>query len=325
MYPAPGSTVARCPRCRNEFRVFYPPTQIAVGWSYCPRCGQPTPVLPPHPHPPLFTWEVYPGLYPETRGPRQPLPRTRQTLGLLVLSAALLLLGIAVVLGGLGALTVGAGDQGVSGTVLALDPLTGVQSPLPGAWVNVTGAAGGNSTVTGPQGSFGFPRLAPGEHALTVAASGYGNLTFDLFLSPYFKAPQGNLSDLALVLLPASGGNASRVVAGSPFPDLESYLASVFSTSALEALTGLLAVWGAISILRGRPPARGVVGASAAVLGPVLAVAGGFTLLFLQPTPWLLVPPVLAGVLGLVATAALLALQRPLYIPGSPPRGPPPS
>ncbi len=325
MYPPPGSAVARCPRCRNEFRVFYPPSQVAVGWSYCPRCGQPTPVLPPRPRPPLFAWEVYSGLYPETRGPRQPLPRTRQTLGLLVLLAALLLLGIAGVLGGFGAATFSASDQRVAGSVLALDPQTGTEAPLPGAWVNVTGSAGPNSTLTGAAGSFDFPRLAPGEHTLTAEAPGFGGLTFQLFLSPYFRAPQGNLTDLALVLVPGTGPNASRVLTVSPFPDLETYLASLFSTSALEALTGLLAFWGAVSIWRGRPPARGVVGGAAAVLGPTLAVAGGFTILFLQPTPWLLAPLMVAGTLGLVATVALVILQRPLYLPGSPPVGRPPS
>ncbi len=325
MYAPPGSTVARCPRCRAEFRVFYPPSQVAVGWSYCPRCGQPTPVLPPRPHPPLFAWEVYPGLYPETRGPRQPLPRTRRALGVLVLVAAVLLLGIAGVLGGLGAATFGASDQRVAGSVLALDPQTGTETPLPGAWVNVTGSAGPNSTRTGAGGAFDFPRLSPGEHALSAEAPGYGSLTLQFFLSPYFKAPQGNLTDLTLVVVPGSGPNASRVLAVSPFPDLETYLASLFSTSALEALMGLLAVWGAVSILRGRPPARGVVGGAAAVLGPGLAVAGGFTILFLQPTPWLLVPPMVAGVLGAVATFALVILQRPLYLPGSPPPGRPPS
>jgi hypothetical protein len=221
--------------------------------------------------------------------------------------------------------TSGAGGERIAGTVLALDPSTGVEAPLPGAWVNVTGATGPNSTMTGPNGAFLFAKLAPGEHALTAAASGYGNLTFLLFVAPYFSAPQGNLTHLTLVLLPATSANASRVVTESPFPDLETYLASLYSSSALEALTGLLAVWGAVSILRGRAPARGVVGGSAAVLGPLLAVAGGFTILFLQPTPWLLVPPLVAGALGLVATTALVALQRPLYLPGSPPKGPRPS
>ncbi len=319
---APGLALARCPRCGTEFHAYHPPQSRGVGWSYCPSCGQPTPILPLRDPPPLFSWEVYPELYPAPRGPRQPDPRTRRLLAGSVLVAALLLLGLAAATSTLGALSYGPYHHEVGGNVVALDPVTGALVPLPGAQVNLTGLSGPNSTTSAAGGGFSFSQVPTGEHTLGVAAPGYGPVSLELFLSPFFVSPQGNLTDLEVVLIPSTGG-AVRALVSSPFPDLENYLATLLSVSVLQALAGAVGVWGAYSIARGRPPSRGVVGSVFTVAGPTLTVVGGLTLVLFQPTALLLVPLVLAGLLGGVTTALLVLLQRPLYLSPSPGGRPP--
>ena len=249
-----------------------PPTQ----WFPCPQCRNPVPVVVPRDPPPLYTWEVLPGLYPNLPPPRRPrVPLRRMAQVALVAIAA-----IAVVLGGvlivLGSEALSPGSFVVSGTVVESGPGGGVV-PASGATVNLT-TDGGQWVVqhTGAKGTFSFSSVPVGGISLNVTLPGYAPVTVTTFASRVYDA---GTTGLSVTLVPGSSGNGTTVTL-SPFPNLESFVASIGSG---VALLGIVAVAGGVAaVVTGRSdrPAVGVVGGAAGLLAPAalyfLALGGIF-------------------------------------------------
>ncbi|MGI0131138.1 MAG: carboxypeptidase-like regulatory domain-containing protein, partial [Thermoplasmata archaeon] len=260
-----GSTMfVRCPACGGELRVALaaqPPTQ----WFPCPHCRSPVPVVVPRDPPPLYSWEVLPGLYPALPRPRVPRWRVRR-------AAAAALLVVAVVAAALAAVLVYDAWQAsrpasftISGSVD--HPVGGSVQPIAGARVTLTNDANRTtSAVTGFDGSFLFNDVPSGGVTLNVTAAGYLPATVTTFVSPIYRA---TVSGIQVVLAPGSAGNGSTT-ALAPFPDLEQFLASLGSGAALLALIALVAGLAAIATVRDDRPAFGVVGGGAGVLAPLV-------------------------------------------------------
>ncbi len=307
---AAASVPAKCLRCGTPFWAVHAGGRSELGWAFCPRCGQPTPSLPPRTEPPLFTWEIYRRFYPEPTWPRSPTPRVRTVLVVFCLIAGLALLGVGGTFGYFGAVGLSPHQRTVAGQVLEQNGST--TSPASGALITLSNASNGAivTVATDTQGDFSFSGVPAGEHQVRVQLPGFRLSQMEIFLAPLFAAPS-NTSSLSLFLLP---GNLTQVYdqALAPYPDVETYVSFLFSASTIEVLGGCLALWGAFAIREGRSPARGVVGASAGLLAPFLAAVSGFDVLFLQVAP---LTVVLAGITAILAGAALVLLlstQRPL-------------
>ncbi len=296
---APSVSV-RCPTCGADLRVVLapaPPTQ----WFPCPQCHNPVPVVVPRDLPPLYSWEVLPGLYPALPAPRRPRVRMRR-----MAQAALIgIVVLAVVLGGLlsvlGAEALTPESYSVSGTVWEEVP-GGGSIPAPAATVILTDErSSGVTESTSPTGTFSFSNVPAGGIALNVSLSGYGPVTVNTFASSVYNT---GTTGLSITLSPGSSGNGTTV-ALSPFPDLESFLASVGSGVVLLGIIAIIGGIAAVITARSDRPAVGVVGGSAGVLAPValylLALVGVF-------------PAVVFGAAVLAALGAFAATTRTLEI-----------
>jgi len=273
-----SSTVAvRCPVCGTDLRAVLapePPTQ----WFPCPHCRSPIPVVVPRDPPPLYSWEVLPGLYPPMPRPRVPRWRARR-------SVAAALLAIAVVGAALAAVLVYDGYDAtrpasfvVDGTVV--QSVGGADRPVAGATVVLTNDAGhATNELTTLDGSFSFTAVPPGGVSLNVTAAGFAPLTVSTFVSLAWGGPA---TGLVVVLTPGSAANASSV-ALAPFPDLEQFVASAGSGAILLGIIALVAGVAAILTFREDRPPIGVVGGAAGVVAPLvlyyLSLSSAFPLL----------------------------------------------
>jgi len=274
---APAVSV-RCPTCGADLRVVLaaaPPTQ----WFPCPQCRNPVPVVVPRDPPPLYSWEVVPGLYPALPSPRRPRVTLRRLAQVALVSVA----AIAVVLGGvlavLGAEALGPGSYVVSGTVLE-GGSGGGGVPASGATVVLT-TDGGQEVVqhTGANGVFSFSHVPVGGISLNVTLPEYAPATVTTFASAVYST---GTTGLTVTLVPGSLGNGTTT-ALSPFPDLESFVASIGSG---VALLGIVAVFGGVAAVvtaRSDRPPVGVVGGAAGLLAPAalyfLSIGGIFPML----------------------------------------------
>lgn len=301
---APGLSV-RCPACGTELKAVpaaAPPTQ----WFPCPHCRAPVPVVLPRDPPPLYTWEVLPGLYPPLGRPRAP----RWRIGRAVAIALAVTAVACVVLGGLLAYYgVGVGTHGsysVSGVVLR--DVGGVDRPADLARVVLTDNNGANFTqVTGPDGTFAFGGIPTGGVSINVTLSGYSPETLTTFVSSVYNAGSSNLT---ITLEPGGPANGTAV-ALAPFPDLESFLASVDGGAALLVIGGAVAAFAAAATQRHGPRAAGVVGGAAGLCAPAVLLFLGLYLAF---------PVVVAGTAvaaGLGAFALTISAAE-LYRSGAP-------
>jgi len=212
---------------------------------------------------------------------------------------------IAVVLGGvlavLGAEALGPGSFVVSGTVVESGPDGGIV-PAPGATVVLT-TDGGQQVVqhTGAGGGFLFGRVPVGGVSLNITLPGYVPVTVATFASTVYNA---GTTGLSVTLVPGSSTNATAVTL-SPFPDLESFVASIESGVVLFGIVAL--VGGAAAVVTGRSdrPAVGVVGGAAGLLAPAalyfLALGGIF-------------PALTAGTAVLAAFGAFATTTRTIEI-----------
>jgi hypothetical protein len=270
----------RCPACGADLRVVLapaPPTQ----WFPCPQCRNPVPVLVPRDPPPLYTWEVLPGLYPALPSPRRPRIRLRRMAQAALIGVAVL----AVVLGGfLSALGVEALTPEtylVSGTVWEEQPGGGT-IPAVGATVTLTAeGAAVTSQHTSLLGGFAFSNVPAGGIALNISLAGYTPVTVDTFASSVYST---GTTGLSVTLVPGSASNTTTV-ALSPFPTLESFLASIGSGVVLLGLVALVGGFAAVITARSDRPSVGVVGGAAGLLAPAalyfLALGGVFPALVL--------------------------------------------
>ena len=290
----------RCPACGTELKVVLapaPPTQ----WFPCPQCRQPVPVVVPRDPPPLYSWEVYPGLYPNLPLPRRPRIRMRRVVQASLVAVAVVSVALAGVLVLLATEATAPAQFSVSGTVYEAHT-GGVQSPAVGATVVLTYEnSPGSTEETGVNGGFSFVAIPAGGITLNISALGYAPVTVTTFATSVYNA---GTTGLMVTLSPGTNANGTSV-ALSPFPDLESLLASLGSGA---AILGIVAIIGGIAaLLTGRSdrPAVGVVGGSAGLLAPV-------ALYFLAlGTPF---PIVLEGSAALAALGAFVTTTRAFEI-----------
>ena len=282
-----------------------PPTQ----WFPCPHCRNPVPVVVPRDPPPLYSWEVLPGLYPALPPPRRPRFRIRRAAAVALVLVAALAVGLAGVFTVLGWEALGPASYRVSGTVL--EQTASREVAAVGATVTMTVNGGSSTSVTtGLNGAFAFSNVGAGGIALNITAPGFAPVTVSTFASPvYGTATTG----LVVVLVPGSSSNASAVSL-SPFPDLETFVASIGSGVAVLGIVALLGGWAAVVTARSNRPAVGVVGGAGGLLAPValffLSLGGIF-------------PYLLAVTTALAAAGAFAATTRGLEIYQVGPESPP--
>lgn len=296
---APAVSV-RCPTCGADLRVVLapaPPTQ----WFPCPQCRNPMPVVVPRDPPPLYSWEVLPGLYPALPVPRRPRIRMRRLAQGALIGVAVLAVVFGGVLAVLGTEASSPGSYAVSGTVLK-QTAGGANIPAFGATVVLTVDGGHRQSETVfATGAFAFSGVPVGGISLNITEPGYAPVTVVTFASTIYNA---GTTGLTVTLLPGGPSNATTV-ALSPFPDLESFLASIGSGVVMLGIVALVGGFAAFVTARANRPAVGVVGGAAGVLTPLafffLALGGVF-------------PALAAGTGVLAALGAFAATTRTLEI-----------
>ena len=282
---APSVTV-RCPTCGEDLRVVLapsPPTQ----WFPCPRCRSPVAVVVPRDPPPLYSWEVLPGLYPALPPPKVPRWRPRRAAAFALVATAVIAAVLAGFLAYYGVEAQAAGSFRISGTIDATLS-NGVTVPASDARVLLT-TEGNQSTVeyTGPTGDFAFDGVPTGGVTLNITLAGYSPVDVQSFVSTIYSS--GN-TGIQVTLSPGGPSNGTTL-ALSPFPDLETFVASIDSGVVLLFLAAGVAGGAAAITLRSDRPAIGIVGGGAGLFAPI-------ALYFLALGP---VFPTLVGISSIVA------------------------
>lgn len=260
----------------------------------------------PRDPPPLYTWEVYPGLYPPAPLPRGNPFRWGRGLAVLLALAAAVLLGAAASLAVVGAATASSGPVTVEGIVETASGGGSVPVLLGGASVHLVGESGYNRTVlTDADGRFLFTSVPPGGIDLNVS---YGDLepaALDLFASPFYTT--GSLTHLVVRLSDGSEAGSTEA-AESDFADMEEYLTDVDTGAVLLAIGGSVTALGAV--VARRPD--GAVAATAAGAGAAVSPVAFYVLGLWTVFPSLLVSSGLA--LGLGVVGATLAGMRRFFL-----------
>lgn len=286
------TVTVRCPACGQDLQATLapdPPTQ----WFPCPRCHAPVPVLRPREPPPLYSWEVLPGLYPALPRPHVPRWRVRRAATTGLLAIVVLSLAFAGVLAYYAIAAMGPGQYAVGGSVAA--PTVVGSRPLSGASVTIDEEGGGTTTtVTDLDGNFAFTGVPSGGITLHVVLAGYEPANVSTFVSPVYDA---GTTGIGVLLVPVGHGNSTNVTL-TPFPDLESLLASIGTGIVMLGLVASVALVAAVLTIRHDRPAVGVVAGGAGLGAPfalyllalstpfpvvvaataTLAAFGGFTL-----------------------------------------------
>lgn len=259
---APTVTM-RCPACGLDVRAAVapaPPTQ----WFPCPRCHAPIPVVVPRDLPPLYTWEVAPGLYPTFPRPHPPRFSARRATVIALIGVVVLAVAFGGLLSYYGFVAAGPASYTVSGIVKAQRALGGT-GPVSGAQVLLTEDGGARlSQITASDGSFEFRGVPPGGDRLNITLPGYAPVDVLTFASPVYDAGTQGIS---VTLVPGGAADGTTVVL-STFPDLETFLASIGSAIALLGIVAAVSGSAAVLTLRHDRPALGVVGGSAGLAAP---------------------------------------------------------
>jgi Carboxypeptidase regulatory-like domain len=274
---APSPILMRCPACGGELRVVLAP-QPATQWFPCPHCRAPVPVVVPRDPPPLYSWEVLPGLYPALPRPRLPRWRAHRAAAIALFLVVALSAGFAAVLVYDAYLATAPAPFVVAGSVEHYQGNALV--PVPGATVVLTNDANrSTSETTGLDGSFSFASVPPGGVTVNVSAAGYAPVSVTTFVSSVYSPSSGGI---AVVLSPGGTANATTI-ALAPFPDLEQFVASLGSGAVLLGIVTLVAGTAGIATWRDDRPALGVVGGAAGLLSPLvlfyLSLTSAFPLL----------------------------------------------
>ncbi len=282
----------RCPACGQELRAVLapsPPTQ----WFPCPSCHAPVPVVIPRDPPPLFSWEVFPGLYPALPRPRPPRWRAQGVTAVALFAIVVLAVAFGGILVYYGLVAAEPANYSVTGTVYA-EGAGGTVSPVAGAEVVLTDEQGQRSTTTtGLDGAFAFAGVSSGEIVLNASLPGYAPTEVDTFASPVYNA---GTDGLQITLVPGGLGNASTVSL-SAFPDLETLLASVGGGAVLFGVVAVVALIAGVLTVRSDRPALGVVGGGAGLSAPLLLFFLGLGSIF----PYLLAGTSLLAAFGAFA------------------------
>jgi hypothetical protein len=259
------------------------------------------PFVAPREPPPLYSWEVYPGLYPPTPIPRPPDPRRRPALLALLLAAMLLLAAVGGIFAWLGSDALRPGTLTIGGTI----------SPAgaPGAWVEVQGENGFNVNVTVPSGGFSIVGVPYGGVEVSAGATGYGMLQMDLFYSPVYSSLNVSPGALQFDLSPTNGTSVS-VIDTTAFPDLETFVATVWSGTGLLWILALFTGLGWAAARRDRLPLV-LVGGISAMAGPFVLPILGIDVISAATT----ISALVAFPVGLV----VLILTLPDFVRAQPP------
>lgn len=213
---------------------------------------------------------------------------------------AALALALGGVLAVLGAEALGPATYEVSGTVME----QGFPRTVPAAGATVVLTVNGGTPVrtqAGADGRFSFSNVASGGISINITQSQYAPVTVLTFASPVYGT---STTGLSILLVPGNASNATTDML-SPFPDLESFVASIGSAVALLGIVAILGGWAALVTGRSNRPAVGVVGGAGGVLAP-------FALSFLSLGG--VFPDLLAATAALAAVGAFAATTRCLEI-----------
>jgi hypothetical protein len=267
----------RCPACGQPLRAVLasaPPTQ----WFPCPKCHLPVPVVVPRDPPPLFTWEVVPGLYPMLPPPRAPRWRARRATAVALVVLTVVSAAFAAVLAEDSWSALQPGGFTVDGTVRE----AAGSGSVPAAGASVVLIEEGNRTVselTGADGTFVFRDVPAGGITVNVSLPGYSNAVVSTFVSSVYDA---GTTGLSVLLVRGSAGESVSDL--SPFPDLETFVAAVGAAAVILALVALLGALAAVATVRADRPAVGVVAGAAGTLAPLalhfLAMDVAFPIVF---------------------------------------------
>jgi len=290
----------RCPRCGQQLTAYtaYP---AVTSYTRCPHCGTVLPFVGPRDPAPLYTWEVYPGLYPPTPVPTPPSARRRPAVLALLLAATLLLASLGGIYAWFGGAALEPGTLTVGGSVFPLQ--------APGAWVLVQGENGFSANVSVTDGEFMVSHVPYGGIVVTAGANGYQDIQLQLFFSPVYSSVTGSLQKLEFELAPYNGSSAT-VIDTTEFPDLESFVASVWSGTGLLWIGALFTGLGLVAARRDKIPLV-VVGGATAIVAPFAVPLLGIDV----------VSETLAGI-GLVALpvgVVVLLLVLPQFVRSQPP------
>jgi hypothetical protein len=262
---APPQVSVRCPACGGAVTVFLAPAP-ATQWFPCPHCRSPVPVVVPRDPPPLYSWEVIPGLYPYLPTPRVPRWRARRAAAGALVGVAIVAAALAGVLGYYAVAAPAPGDFSVSGAVDLEPNATVGPVPSPGVLVVATDEAGNNfSTATSASGTFDLAGLPTGGLTLNVSYPGYAPVLLEVFVSSVFSAGS---SAVDVILTP---GNVTNGTLGSltPFVNLETFVAAIGGGVVLLGLVAAIAAMAALLTARVDRPALGVVGGGAGLFAPL--------------------------------------------------------
>lgn len=261
---ASSPLLRRCPTCGEAVAVVLapgPPTQ----WFPCPHCRTPFPVVVPRDPPPLYSWEVVPGLYPPLPRPRVPRWNPRRAAVAALVGVVLLTLVFASAFVYLGLAAGSSGTFAVSGTVYR--SLGSGVVPAAGATVVLTKDSGGQlETTTLADGSFAFSGVPSGGVAINISLPAYVPVIVSTFVSSVYDA---GTTGLTVTLTPGPSGTPTAISL-SPFANLESFLASVGVAAVLFAAVAAVAAAAAWGTRRQDRPALGVVGGAAGLLAPTV-------------------------------------------------------
>jgi hypothetical protein len=254
----------RCPRCGARLTA-YTPYPLITSYTHCPHCGSVLPFVAPREPAPLYSWEVYQGLYPPTPIPRPPNPRRRPAILALLLAATVLLAALGGIFAWVGSDALRPGTLTVGGT---LSPST-----ASGAWIEIQGESGFRVNVTVLAGAFSISGVPYGGVDITAGAAGYNRLEIDLFYSPVYSSFAGSPQALQINLSPANGSSL-EVIDTTAFSDLEAFVATVWSGTGLLWILALLTGLGWAAARRDRLPLVVIGGVSAMAAPFVLPLLG---------------------------------------------------
>jgi hypothetical protein len=242
-------------------------------WYGCPHCGHPIPVVPWRERPPLFSWEVFPHLYPPLPAPRIPSRSLPKLLSTLLVAGTVALAVLAGTLAVEGAVALAPGSFTVAGRVLAEPTAQTAAHPISGARLTLISEGSlPRTTVSAADGTFQILGVEPGGLTLNASAPGYRSQSRVLFLSAVYET-SGSASDPAVFNLSLATNSSNQATASAvietPFPDLEGFVATLWSSSALLLLGTIVSAAGAVALFRRRRPGLGVAGGAAGVMAPV--------------------------------------------------------
>ncbi|MFZ0830522.1 MAG: zinc ribbon domain-containing protein [Thermoplasmata archaeon] len=290
----------RCPHCGARLTAYTPYPQV-TSYTRCPQCGSVLPFVAPREPAPLYSWEVYPGLYPPTSVPRPPSRWRQPALVALLIAATLLLVALGGVFAWDGSEALRPGTLIVGGTIL---PAT-----APGAWVDVQGENGFADNVSAATGTFVVSGVPYGGVTITTGAIGYETVQVDLFLSPVYSSVTGNPAAMQIDLTPANGTGV-YIIDTTAFSDLETFVATVWSGTGLLWIAALFTGLGVLAVRRDGIPLV-VVGGASAVVAPFILPLLGINVVSEALT--------VVGLTALPVGLVVLALALPPFVRAQPP------